>query len=255
MKISAAVITWNDQANIDPCLESLQWVDEVVVVDVGSQDRTLEKLKSHGAKFEVFPLNDFSTHKNAVLEKATGDWVLFVEANERIPSDLAREIQKLLGRQPEPCAYTIKRETSFFEKKLNYGGTQNEFPVRLWPRGRVYFNGSGDEAVVTDLPVRSLSKKLMFYGVQNQRHYRQKIKKCMPFEVKLLRKAREEVWVRDYTLRPVWVFLSIYFGKLGFLDGWAGIQFAYLAAHYEFLKYYQFKKQVDSEILGIREDL
>jgi len=244
MSISVVIITLNEEDNIDSCLETVKWADEVIVVDGGSKDRTVEKARRFGAKTYEIPFRDFSSQKNAALEKATGDWIFLVDADERVTSDLAREIQKVVEKGERRQAFALGRKTYFFGKHLRFSATQDDYPIRLWPRGRVHFEQPVHEEAVTDLEKGILKHPLIHYSTRNLEHYRLKLRRYLPLEVRLLNRRRKESSLSDLILRPLGKFAHLYFWRGGILDGLAGLQFALLSSLYVFLKYSRFRKHL-----------
>ncbi|MEK7502101.1 MAG: glycosyltransferase family 2 protein, partial [Patescibacteria group bacterium] len=131
--ISAVVLTKNEEKNIVDCLESLSWCDEIIVVDDNSEDRTAEISKKFSAKVFIRNLNsDFSKQRNFGLEKASGDWILFVDADERVTPLLRKEIiQSTNNPINQYDGFYIKRKDFMWEKELKYGETGNVVLLRL----------------------------------------------------------------------------------------------------------------------------
>ena len=95
MSVSVCLITKNEEANIDACLRSVSWADEIIVVDSSSTDKTVEKAKAFGAKTYDIPFRDYSFQKNSAAEKAAGDWIFFIDADERATPELSQEIKNI----------------------------------------------------------------------------------------------------------------------------------------------------------------
>lgn len=114
MKISAIIITKNEEKNISQCMESVKWVDEIIIVDNNSIDKTRDIAKSQGAKIFQVPGLDFSYLRNVGKEKATGDWLLYVDTDEKITSDLAKEISKQIRESHGFSSYWVIRKNYFF---------------------------------------------------------------------------------------------------------------------------------------------
>src|SRR3989344_353553 len=129
MTISVVVITKNEEDRIKTCLESVKWADEIVVIDNGSTDSTLEIVKKYTEKIITFKDQDFSTIRNKGMEKAIGDWVLYVDSDERVLEGLKEEILKLV--ETEKTAYAISRRNIIFGKEVNYGPYKKDWVVRL----------------------------------------------------------------------------------------------------------------------------
>jgi glycosyltransferase involved in cell wall biosynthesis len=243
MRLSAALITLNEENNIEACLESVKWMDEIVIVDGGSTDATVHKASRYTSKIKTQAFTDFSTQKNTALQMASGDWVFFIDADERVTPELREEILAILAQNSPEAVYAVHRKTYFFGGRLRFSGTPGDYPVRFFPRGRVLFEQPVHEKVVTNLPVRRMKSDLLHYTTRDIRQYRSKLDLYVRLEQSVLLAKGRKPGVFDLVLRPPVIFLLLYFGKLGFLDGWPGLQYAFLSAYYAFLKY---KKLLES---------
>ena len=130
MKISAIIICKNEEGRIETCLESVKWVDEIVIMDNGSIDKTLEIAKKYTSKVYSFEDQDFSSLRNKGIEKVTGDWVLYIDADERILQPLKEEIKNLIT-QEQFSAYAISRKNIIFGKEVSYGPYKKDWVIRL----------------------------------------------------------------------------------------------------------------------------
>lgn len=130
MKLSAIVITKNEEKMIGDCLKSLAFADEIIVVDTGNTDQTNAIAKSHGAKIVTSSGDDYSKFRNDGLKHAVGDWILFVDADERVTPELNAEILTVIHH--EPAVYQIPRTNFYLGKELKYGGWGNDKVIRLF---------------------------------------------------------------------------------------------------------------------------
>lgn len=241
MSVSACLIVLNEEDHLAACLDSVRWADEIVIVDSGSSDRSREIARLYTDKVYEQPFTDFSSQKNAALDRACSDWVFFIDADERVPAALAEEILNVTGNPGlAPKAYALGRETYFFGRRLRFSGTQGDFPVRLFPQGRGRFVQPVHEWVKTDLALGRLSGRLLHYSTRDMTHYRFKLKQYVSLEIKTLLEKGRRPGIADLVFKPPAVFFSLYFAKLGVLDGWTGLQFAALSSLYNLLKYWRF---------------
>lgn len=238
MTLSVVLITKNEENNIREALRTVSWADEIIVLDSGSTDQTVSLAKASGAKVYEEPFTDFSTQKNKVLSYASCDWILLIDADERITEPLAKEIQSCV-RLNKQAAYAIPRDTFFFGRRLRFSGTRNDAPIRLFPRGQARFFQSVHEQIQTALPVEKLRRTMPHYSTRDQAHYQRKLDCYLPLEIKVMREKGRRAHVWDAWLRPLMKFSQIYFLQAGILDGAAGFQYAYLSSYYVFLKYTQ----------------
>lgn len=130
MNLSIVVITKNEEGRIKACLESVKWVDEIVILDNGSIDETLEIAKSYTDKIFIFKDLDFSSLRNKGMEKSTGDWVLYIDADERVLSNLRQEIEELI-KSNKFSAVAISRKNIIFGQEVKYGPFWPDWVIRL----------------------------------------------------------------------------------------------------------------------------
>src|SRR6202167_2154024 len=135
--LSVAMIAMNEEANLPRTLESVRWADEIVVVDSGSTDRTLEIAQSCGAKTSYHAFGGHGEQKNVALDLCTSDWVLLLDADEVLTPELQAEIRALLSgaREPEFGAYSIPRLNLYFGRWIRHGGFYPDHKLRLFQRG------------------------------------------------------------------------------------------------------------------------
>lgn len=233
--LSVCLITKNEEQNLEDCLKSAAWADEIVVVDSGSTDRTQEIARAFTAKIFTRPFTNFAEQKNYALSQASGDWIFLIDADERIPEALAAEIrEKTSGRQA--AVYAVKRSTRFLGRSLRFSGTQGDRPVRLFPKGQVRYEQPVHEQIVTALPVKNLRRELIHLTTRNISQYMQKLELYTDMEAGLMKKQGKRAGLFKLWLSPAARFLQLYLLQAGILDGWTGLQFAALSAYYQWTK-------------------
>ena len=129
--ISAVVLTKNEEDFIRNCLESVKWVDEIIIVDSGSTDKTLDIAKNYTSKIIHTKNDDFSQRRNLGMEKASGEWVLYIDSDERVLLPLREEIEALVNRDNGVSAYAISRRNIIFGKEVNYGLYKKDWVIKL----------------------------------------------------------------------------------------------------------------------------
>lgn len=232
MRLSAVILTRNEEANIERCLKSVRWADEIVVVDAESTDQTREIAASLGARVIVHPWEGAGAQYAFAIAQARGKWVLVVDADEEVTPELARAVQKIFTQESPFAAYRVKRVNYVLGRWLRYGGWQ-EWVVRLFRQGYV-------ESLPTLHPkfrIKGKVGKLPFA----LRHYmatdfwgwwqRSFCLARSEAEVAFLMGERFNGWA---VLGAFWKFTRRFVFKLGFLDGWAGFfaclqRFLYIA--------------------------
>jgi glycosyltransferase involved in cell wall biosynthesis len=157
LSLSVVTITKNEEANLARTLQSVAWADEIVVLDSGSTDRTREIAESFHAKFFVEPWKGFAAQKNSALQKATGDWILSLDADEEVEPALANEIRKTLSANPSAAGFWIPRKNFFLGRWMRHGGFYPDPKLRLFRRGTGSFE---DRLVHEDVRLQGPTAKL-----------------------------------------------------------------------------------------------
>ena len=245
MKLSAIVLTRNEERNIEDCLAKLSWADEMLVIDSGSTDRTIILAEKCGARVVVHPFTDFASQRNFAISQAKGDWILFIDADEKVTPKLAEEIQTALKGSDAftPSVYAIPRHNYFFGKRLCFADSREDAPIRIFPRQNATWAQPVHEMIVTDLPVRKLKSPLQHYSTRDLAHYQQKVRDYVPLELRTMRDKGVKPALWKCFLVPPAKFFLIYFFNLGILDGIAGLQYAILSSYfYSFQKYWLYWK-------------
>lgn len=237
--LSAVVLTKNEEENIIDCLESLSFCDEIIVVDDNSEDRTVDLAKRNGAKVFVHSLDgDFSLSRNFGLGKARGEWVLFIDADERISSPLKREISYVIlsnGRGSKTKGYFLKRKDVMWGRSLTHGETGNIRLLRLARRDVGKWEGKVHEVWKIKGKIQELSHPIIHYPHQNIALFLQKINFYSDLRAHELFAMGKKASFLSIILYPKGKFFVNYFVKLGFLDGTFGLVHAMLMSLHSFL--------------------
>jgi len=232
-KISAVIITYNEIGYIEKCIQSIDFADEIIVVDSFSTDGTYEYLLNlENVKVIQHPFDNFTLQKSYALKQATNDWVLFLDADEVVPENLKNEIIETLNSAPEHSAYWFYRKFMFQNKSLRFSGWQTDKNYRLFRKSKVKF--SEEKLVHETLDVAGssgiLSEKLIHYCYKNFREYKDKIISYGRLKAKESFFKEKKFNYAYMILKPSWKFFHRYIFRLGILDGKKGIIICYLDA-------------------------
>jgi glycosyltransferase involved in cell wall biosynthesis len=240
-KLSVIIITRNEAANIEACLASVAFADEVIVVDSGSTDATAELAKKMGAKVSVVQdWPGFGQQKNRALALASCDWVLSIDADERVPSGLAREIQNVVSSSTNN-AFEIPRLTQFCGHWIYHCGWTPDRVLRLFRRESARFsNDLVHERVVLqpNVTLGRLREPLLHFSYPTPSHYWRKLEQySQAWAEQRFAKGQQTSMVRA-GLAGVVAFVRTYFFRLGFLDGAMGFAVCTMQAQAAFGKYF-----------------
>jgi glycosyltransferase involved in cell wall biosynthesis len=237
--VSAIVVCFNEEENIRPCLESLRWCDEIVVVDSFSTDRTVEIVRQYTDRIIQRPWAGYREQKAFAHSQATKDWVLLVDSDERVTPELRDEIQQTLTHDSSACAgFAVPRLVFYLGRWWWRGGWYPDYNVRLFRRDRATWGGSDPhEKILVDGPVRRLRYPLYHFSYRNIEDHIERINRFTSISSQELRKNEKHWRLIDALLRPGFRFFRSYILKRGFMEGFAGFYVATTAAMYVFLRY------------------
>lgn len=238
MKISATIITLNEEAALPRALASLTCVDEVLVVDSGSTDRTVEIARAAGARVVENPWPGYAQQKNFAAAHAAHDWILSLDADEALSAPLAVEIRQLRTTEPAVAGYRFPRMAQYLGQWIHHSGWYPDAKVRLYDRRRARWTGDYvHESVQTDGPVADLSGDLLHYTCNSLDEHRRTTERYTTLAAAELKARGYRAGLAQLLLDPPFTFVKSYLLQLGFLDGAAGWWIAMMAARYVFLKY------------------
>jgi glycosyltransferase involved in cell wall biosynthesis len=236
--VSVIITTFNEEVNIADCIESVLWADEVIVVDSFSTDRTVEIAERYPVKLLQRQYFGSAAQKNWSLDRVENDWVLILDADERVPEPLAREILRLLGGKPEALGYYLRRRNIVFDREIRHSGWSTDKVIRLfhsaygrYPNRRVH----ADLDIPGAVPV--LKNALIHYTYRSLHQYIDKLMNYAEWgAAQAFREGRSSGFI-EIGLRTAYRFVRTYFLQLGVLDGLHGLVVCGLQAYGTFLKY------------------
>jgi glycosyltransferase involved in cell wall biosynthesis len=237
--VAAIVVCFNEEDRIQDCLESLDWCDEIVVVDSFSTDRTPEICRRYTDRFIQRQWTGYRDQKAYAHSQTSKEWVLLVDSDERVPAELKEEILHVLAvENGQYAGYSVPRLVHYLDRWWWRGGWYPDYDVRLFRRDRVTWGGSDPhEKILVDGPVRRLRHPLHHFSYRNIDDHLQRINRFTSIASQELKKKGVRWRLSDALARPAARFFRSYVLKRGFLDGFAGFYVAVTAAVYVFLKY------------------
>lgn len=222
-KLTALIITLNEEKNIRELVHNLDFADEIIVVDSFSTDKTVEILNefSH-VKIYQHKFNNFSEQRNIALNYATNDWILFIDADERISAELKEEIIKTLQNPNPKRGYFLKRKFYFFNEPVHFSGLQSDKNLRLFQKKDAKYNGIVHEKLNFNDNVGILNTYLIHNSYTHHQHFKDKV--FYYNRLKAIEKLNNGTKPNSLlaTFHPIYTFLNRYFFRLGFLDGKKG---------------------------------
>jgi glycosyltransferase involved in cell wall biosynthesis len=235
--ITAVVLTKNEEKNIKECLESIKWCDEIILIDDESKDKTVKIAQNYKAKVFVNPLkNNFATQRNFGLKKAIGDWVFFIDADERVSEALWFEIMQHTNSSiSDVSGFYIKRKDIIWGKELKFGETGNTKLLRLARREAGEWVGHVHEEWAIKGKKVTLKKELIHYPHQSVKEFLSEVNYYTDLRAdELYRKGIKGSWI-IIVLYPVGKFIKTYVAQQGFRDGVPGLITALMMSFHSFL--------------------
>ncbi len=240
-RLSVVIITFNEVSNIRRTLESVRWADEIVVVDSGSTDRTVAICREYTDRVVHQDWLGFARQKNLAIDRASGDWILSLDADEPVEPALADEVRAIIGSSVAPAGYRIPRKTFFLGGQVRHGGWYPDYNLRLFRRGAGRFEDRAvHEAIRVQGPVGTTRHAILHYAYPDLASYMSSINKYSSLAVDVM--AEEGIsdfkagWV-NVLVRPAATLALRYFFRLGFLDGKRGLVLNMFHSYYVFAKY------------------
>jgi len=258
LPISTLILTLNEEVNIGACLDSVAWCDDVVLLDCGSTDKTVALATARGARVVTRPFDDYASQRNFGLSAVDyrHHWILMLDADERVPADLAQEMRQAVASAADDVAlFQLRRRDWLLGRWIRHSSGYPTWFGRLARRGRVRVQRPINEEYHAAGAVRSLSGHLDHYPFNKgfaewiAKHNRYSTMEAQLFEQRAAQPLTGSVFTRDPVLRrkaikdrvyrmpgrPALMFLALYLLRGGILEGRAGLTFCLLRAWYEFM--------------------
>ena len=237
--LSVITLTLNEEANIASCLESVTWADELLVADSGSVDKTVAIAKSHNAKVIPVAWDGYGRTKNQVLLQARGDWVLWLDADERVTPELASEINEIVhSPSVEFAGYSVARRAFFLGRWIRHCGWYRSTVIRLFRRDKGRFSEHlVHEKLILEGPVGRLKSDLIHLTDPNLDHYFKKFNRYTSLSAEEMHRDGKRFSLFDLLVRPLFTFFRMYILRRGFQDGLEGFILCVASSAHVFAKY------------------
>ena len=239
MGLSVILITKNEEANIKDCLESVSFANEIIVVDSQSSDQTVKIAQSFGAKVEnTSDWPGFGPQKNRALNLATQDWVLSIDADERVTAELKNEILAVINSSSSSDCYAIPRLSWYCGRFMKHSGWYPDYVERLFKQGSAKFSDHlVHERLLPTGQVKKLNHHFLHYSFKNFSQVLQKIDSYSTASANQAFQQGKKSSVSKAIGHGLWAFFRTYFLRLGFLDGQQGLALAISNAEGTYYRY------------------
>jgi glycosyltransferase involved in cell wall biosynthesis len=223
MKITAIIPTLNEEVNIEQAIKSVDFADEIMVIDSYSTDATVSLAKKHNVNVIQRVFDDYSSQKNYAIHKAKNDWIYVLDADERVTPKLKKEIREAVQNPNDFVGFYVFRTFYFAGKKLRYSGYQHDKVIRLFRKDKCKYNGKKvHERIEAHGEVGFLNNKLEHYTYRNYNHFIEKLNRYAGIKAEILHEKGASVNAFHLLIKPPVRFIIHYFIKRGFLDGFTG---------------------------------
>ena len=255
LPVSVIITTFNEEVNVADCIETILWADEILLVDSYSTDRTIELAREYPVKVLQRKYFGSAAQKNWSLDRLSHDWVLVLDADERVTKALAREILELLIAGPRHDGYYIRRQNIMLGKTIRHSGWSTDKVIRLFHRSKGRYP---NRRVHADLeiagPTPILASPLLHYTFRSMGQYFEKLINYAEWGAAQAFREGRSAGFLEVGGRTLWRFFRAYFYQLGFLDGLHGLVVCGLQAVGVFLKYsrlwdYRMRERLGEEIV------
>ena len=237
-RVSAIVICQDEESQIGDCLTSLAWCDEIVVVDSGSRDRTVEIARKHATRVLHRDWTAIADQKNFALGQASGDWVLNLDADERCAPALRDAARAAIAADPPQAGFEMRRRAFYLGRWIGHGGWYPDWKLRLFRRGRARFGGHGPhDRVRADGSVGRLDAEILHFPYTDFAEHVRTLQRYSEVVAAEWAAGGRRFSLARALLHPPAKFLECYLWKQGVRDGWPGFAIAATSAFYVFAKH------------------
>jgi glycosyltransferase involved in cell wall biosynthesis len=237
--ISACIITYNEEKNIDACLESISWVNEIIVVDSMSTDGTVERCRRYTDRVYQKEWQGHVKQKNYALQFARNEWVLCLDADERVSPELRQEIETCLSRECNATdGFFFPRHSYYLGRWINHGGWYPDYKLRLFKKAKGRWGGRDPhDRVVLDGVSEYMKSDLLHYVYRNLSHQLQTVDSFSSITASIMAAEGARFSLFRLAIHPLFKFFGTYVIKRGFMDGLPGFIISVASSFYVFLRY------------------
>jgi glycosyltransferase involved in cell wall biosynthesis len=245
MKLSIGLITYNEEKNLARTLDSIiEIANEIVIVDSGSTDKTLEIAGKYNASIYSEKWKGYGMQKNSVIEKCAGEWILLIDADEEISKELRKKIKEIISDKNSKKVYKANFTAVCFGKKIKHGGWSNHYRVRLFQKGAGKYNDREvHEKFITNEETGLLKEEIYHHTYEDLEDYFNKFNRYTSESANQYKRQNKKKAFIIFYLDSLFKFFKMYILKLGFLDGYEGYLLAKLSSFYVFTKYAKLKEK------------
>lgn len=236
-KITAIIPTLNEEIHIEEAIKSVDFADEIIVIDSFSTDKTVILAEKYNVKIIKRKFDDFSSQKNFAIDQAKHPWIYILDADERVTPKVRTEILEAVQNPKDFVGFYVRRSFYFAGKNINYGGCQRDKVVRLFLKTKCKYVGVVHETIDTNGKLGFFKNKIEHYSYKNYDHYISKMNHYGALRGKQYFEAGKKVNIYHILIKPPARFIIHYFIRLGFLDGFPGYIFAKTQAYGVYARY------------------
>nr|WP_298993779.1 glycosyltransferase family 2 protein [uncultured Polaribacter sp.] len=236
-KISAIIPTLNEEIHIEAAIKSVEFADEIIVIDSFSTDKTVELAEKHNVKIIKRKFDDFSSQKNFAISKAKHSWIYVLDADERVTPEVQNEILDAVQNPKNNVGFYVRRSFYFAGKKIKYSGWQRDKVVRLFLKEHCTYQGIVHETIRTNGELGFFKNKIDHFGYKNYNHFISKIHQYGELKAKELHSKGKKVSAYHILIKPTYRLFSHFILKKGFLDGYTGLVLSITQAYAVLTRY------------------
>ena len=237
-RLSVTVITKNEVNFIRACLDSVRWADEIIIVDSGSTDGTVEICREYTDKIMLTDWPGFGPQKNRALAMATSEWVLSLDADEQVSPELKQEILSAMSFPEDHAAFDLPRRSSYCGRRMRHGGWWPDYVTRLFRRGSARFSDDlVHERIIVDGRIGRLREPLIHAAFENLENVLETMDRYSTIGARMMHDRGKKATMATAVLHGFWSFFHTYVVRAGFLDGRAGFMLAVSNAEGTYYKY------------------